>query len=317
MADEETTTKKVPTKKKGLPPISPRNNNAETTDETRPVRRKKKKPAESTENGHATGGEEKPTPRRRAKSAPPGEKSTETADDTKDDSALTTPKKKKRKPKPKPEGEEAPTSDRSATSAPDDVGGSKTSLIKEDGTPRKKGKKKKGAKKARDGSGEPAGLDDSFFASDLQDISEDVVTKDTKEDEADEKQKTTYLTTAQVLHSQPLEKVFIETRGGFKGYNKAQLTKRMIQEQEEKAVEPEQPTRTTMEFGLATHRVFKTLCLFLHGLTAGLALWEIVIVYVLAQHPDTDFLDHYEKLSLPVQCVFYLLFALCAISACD
>nr|KAG5697940.1 hypothetical protein BaRGS_030253 [Batillaria attramentaria] len=178
MADEETTTKKVPTKKKGLPPISPRNNNAETTDETRP-----------------------------------------------------------------------------------DVGGSKTSLIKEDGTPRKKGKKKKGAKKARDGSGEPA--------------------------------------------------------GGFKGYNKAQLTKRMIQEQEEKAVEPEQPTRTTMEFGLATHRVFKTLCLFLHGLTAGLALWEIVIVYVLAQHPDTDFLDHYEKLSLPVQCVFYLLFALCAISACD
>ena len=63
-----------------------------------------------------------------------------------------------------------------------DVGGSKTSLIKADGTPRKKGKKKK-AKKASKGQGDPDDLGESYLASELQDIREDVVGLDAKGEE--------------------------------------------------------------------------------------------------------------------------------------
>ena len=111
--------------------------------------------------------------------------------------------------------------------------------------------------------------------------------------------------------------ISLSLSGGFKGYTKAQLTRRAQQEKEEKVVEPEKPTQTTMEFGLSTHTVFKTICLFLHGVTAGLALWQVVVVYILFMNSDQDFLQHYRVLALPVQCLFYLLFALCVVSACD
>ena len=120
-----------------------------------------------------------------------------------------------------------------------------------------------------------------------------------------------------MFHFQGDSRLSLSLSGGFKGYTKAQLTRRAQQEKEEKVVEPDKPTQTTMEFGLSTHTVFKTICLFLHGVTAGLALWQVVVVYILFMNSDQDFLQHYRVLALPVQCLFYLLFALCVVSACD
>ncbi|KAK7098902.1 transmembrane protein 237-like [Littorina saxatilis] len=315
MADENQTTPKKVTQKKGLPPISPRNNENDDGSKPQVTRRKKKTPAEPVENGHATEDGEKPTPRRRARSATPAGKKEVGGGEEGEDTNVTTPKKKKKKPKAKAEeGEEGLVSDRSAPSVQEDVGGSKTSLIKEDGTPRKKGKKKKVKKAA--GGGDTDNFGDSYLAAELQEIKEDIVGIETKE-ELEEKRQLPFLTSKPILHSQPIDKIFIETNRGFKGYTTAQLTKRAQQEREEKAVIPDQPSRNTMEFGLSTHRVFQTICLFLHGLTAGLGLWQVVVVYILLMNSDRDFLVHYRVLSLPVQCMFYLLFALCSISACD
>ena len=86
-----------------------------------------------------------------------------------------------------------------------DVGGSKTSLIKADGTPRKKGKKKT-AKKASKGQGDPDDLGESYLASELQDIREDVVGLDAKGEEeggGEEKRQLPFVTSAPILQSQP------------------------------------------------------------------------------------------------------------------
>jgi hypothetical protein len=81
--------------------------------------------------------------------------------------------------------------------------------------------------------------------------------------------------------------------------------------------QPEGPVSSTIEFAISTHNVFKTFCLFIHGLTAGIAIWHITTVYVLLYNSDIDFLLHYRPLALPVQCMFYILLVLCTISACD
>jgi hypothetical protein len=79
----------------------------------------------------------------------------------------------------------------------------------------------------------------------------------------------------------------------------------------------EEPKNTTIEFAINTHKVIRTFCLFCHGLLAGLAAWHIVIAYMLLDFGDVDFIVHYRKLALPVQCIFYILLVLCSWSALD
>jgi hypothetical protein len=114
---------------------------------------------------------------------------------------------------PKAKEEKKPTTNNPNTSlilllSLQDVTGSKASLIK-DGTPRKKGKKKKG-KKAGEGQGDADDFGDSFLASELQDIREDVVGMDTKED-VEKGKAMPYHTSGVILQSQPIDKIFFET----------------------------------------------------------------------------------------------------------
>ena len=106
-----------------------------------------------------------------------------------------------------------------------DVGGSKTSLIKADGTPRKKGKKKK-ARKASEGQGDLNDLGDSYLASELQDIREDVVGLDAKgeEEREEEKRQPPFVTSAPILQSQPIDKIFIETNSMYSGSSSSTVT---------------------------------------------------------------------------------------------
>lgn len=105
---------------------------------------------------------------------------------------------------------------------------------------------------------------------------------------------------------------------GFKRENKTKLARKWAEEQKIKQEDqPEGPVSSTIEFAISTHNVFKTFCLFIHGLTAGIAMWHITTVYVLLYNSDIDFLSHYRPLALPVQCMFYILLVLCTISACD
>lgn len=106
--------------------------------------------------------------------------------------------------------------------------------------------------------------------------------------------------------------------GGFKGQNKLKIARRQAEEEDIKdQEEPELPSQTTMEFGLRTYRFIRIVSLFCHGLTAGFAVWHIVMAYVLSAFGNDDFLQHYGVLGLPVQSIFYVLLVICTVSACD
>ncbi|GFO01059.1 transmembrane protein 237-like [Plakobranchus ocellatus] len=336
MADDAKETPKKTLKKKGLPPLSPKSDEVETP--VRPVKKKTKKkpvdentPPDNNSTLQITGDQEKPTPRRRRKRSPSqakGEENVETQP------AEAAPRKKKKKPKAQPAAEDE--NQNTNQTQEKDAQGSKTSLLsKEGGTPRKKGvKKKKKVKKHV----EEDEYGDSPWAEDLKTLAEDIVSgdvheKDEPDDEEEEEKEATQkpdeskkkapltFLTAPVLRSQPLDKIFIETSSRFKGQSKSTLAR---QRQEETARAPditpvEIPRATTIDFAIGSHKIFKVISLFLHGLTAGLLLWQMVIVFVLSSSSfsDDDFLEHYYRVSMPLQASLYFLLALGTVSACD
>ncbi|XP_041367029.1 transmembrane protein 237-like [Gigantopelta aegis] len=308
MADEN---ENIATRK---PPISPRPKEAGDNPDVRPVKKKKKKkPSDSQEVTDAAEGED-PKPRRRRRSKSASRDTEGEANET--ESAPVTPKKKKRKRKLTEDAEDGQGDTERATEAQEDVAGSKASLLTNGtagATPRKKkGKKKKKATSV------VQHADDEFvdngLAADLACINEDIIHRSELKDEP---LPLTNLQNKPNLRSEPTPKVYIEINSGFKKENKLRYAKRKAAEEVEKVSAPEPSRQTTIDFALSAHRILKTFCLFLHGLTAGIAAWQIVIVYILSAHDDIDFLDHYQPLALPVQCMFYLLLVFCTVSACD
>lgn len=95
------------------------------------------------------------------------------------------------------------------------------------------------------------------------------------------------------------------------------FAKKWREEEAIKEQEPDQPIQSTILFAIGSHKVFVTFCLFLHGLTAGIAMWHLTMTYILLYFSYIDFLEHYRILALPVQCMFYILLVLCTVSACD
>lgn len=95
--------------------------------------------------------------------------------------------------------------------------GSKTSLISASETPRKKGGKRK--KKGKKTVGDVDDFGDSPWAEDLRTMRDDIIIGDARtegeaeaEDKGENKKAPVTLTTAPVLQSQPLDKIFVETR---------------------------------------------------------------------------------------------------------
>ncbi|OWF51606.1 transmembrane protein 237-like [Mizuhopecten yessoensis] len=319
MADTDPPKKPKRTVKK-LPPLT--GETEEGSEVKKVVKKKKKKPTEETANG-TTPKSPEGTPRKKKKPAAKPETGKEENGETA--SAKPTPRKKKKKPVAKKEGEEGePTS---ARSQGEDVAGSKTSLISKEqtGTPKKKVKKK--VKKTTPRKQEDEFLD-STLAADLTTIQEDIVSPrekaadtakqgDEEEEEEEEAERHPYSTESNILKSQPLDKLFIETDSGFKGQNKAKLVRKWAEAEANKADTTPQVKRTTIELALSTHNALKTFLLFVHGITAGISVWHITMSYILLFFNYIDFLEHYRILALPVQCMFYILLVLCTVSACD
>ncbi|GFR70150.1 transmembrane protein 237-like [Elysia marginata] len=334
MADETKEAPKRVTKKKGLPPLSPKGEDGETV---KPAKKRVKKkpvdentPPDSNTTKEGSGNQEKPTPRRRRKRSP---SQTKGEDADVEPPTETAPRKKKKKPKTQAPGE---SQDQNTNRTQEkDAQGSKTSLIsKEGGTPRKKVAKKK--KKVKKEAPEDE-FGDSPWAEDLKTLEEDIITGDGQDEAAEEEEETeeasatqkpegtkkaplTFLT-APILRSQPLDKIFIETSNRFKGQTKSALER---QRQEEMTRVPditpaEIPRATTIDFAIGSHKIFRVISLFLHGLTAGLLLWQMIIVFALtsSSFSDDDFLEHYYRLSMPLQASMYFLLALGTVSACD
>ncbi|KAK5860585.1 hypothetical protein PBY51_022049 [Eleginops maclovinus] len=115
-------------------------------------------------------------------------------------------------------------------------------------------------------------------------------------------------------HSQPVGKVFVERNRRFQAERVEQL-----RHSEDDYMDPRQ-IWTTRDIALRVHSSFRVLGLFSHGFLAGYAVWNIIVVYVLAGEQMTtlqNLLQQYHLLAYPAQSLLYLLLAVSTVSAFD
>ncbi|NXK37488.1 TM237 protein, partial [Piprites chloris] len=65
---------------------------------------------------------------------------------------------------------------------------------------------------------------------------------------------------------------------------------------------------------------FRAMGLFTHGFLAGYAMWNIVVIYILAGHElsrVSNLLAQYKTMAYPAQSLFYLLLSISTVSAFD
>ncbi|XP_008584511.1 PREDICTED: transmembrane protein 237 [Galeopterus variegatus] len=117
--------------------------------------------------------------------------------------------------------------------------------------------------------------------------------------------------------SQPVGKVFVEKSRRFQAADRSELIK--TTENIDVSMDMK-PSWTTRDVALSVHRAFRMIGLFSHGFLAGCAVWNIVVIYVLAGEELSNFsnlLQQYKTLVYPFQSLLYLLLSLSTISAFD
>ncbi|XP_068079491.1 transmembrane protein 237A isoform X2 [Danio rerio] len=80
------------------------------------------------------------------------------------------------------------------------------------------------------------------------------------------------------------------------------------------------PMWNTRDVAMRVHSGFRIIGLFSHGFLAGYAVWNIIVVYVLAGEQMTtlpNLLQQYHSLAYPAQSLLYLLLAISTVSAFD
>lgn len=117
--------------------------------------------------------------------------------------------------------------------------------------------------------------------------------------------------------SQPVGKIFVEKSRRFQAADRSELIKTTERLDVSMDVKP---SWTTRDVALSVHRAFRMIGLFSHGFLAGCAVWNIVVIYVLAGDQLSNLsnlLQQYKTLAYPFQSLIYLLLALSTISAFD
>ncbi|XP_053569262.1 transmembrane protein 237 [Bombina bombina] len=118
-------------------------------------------------------------------------------------------------------------------------------------------------------------------------------------------------------NSQPVGKLFVEKNRRFQAADRSSVVK--TAEQVDVFLDVK-PTWTSMDVSLTVHRGFRMIGLFCSGFLAGYAVWNIVVIYVLAGPQLTtlsNLLQVYTTLANPSQCFLYFLLALSTVSAFD
>lgn len=117
--------------------------------------------------------------------------------------------------------------------------------------------------------------------------------------------------------SQLSGKVFLEKDGGFRSTTQRKLTSNLPGNQ----IEPDllKPSKTPLDLSLDFQRIFRSVGVFCHGFLAGLAFWQLLMVFILTEGSmDVQaFVKFYSPLSQPLHLIFYLLTVLCTISILD
>ncbi|KAK2888911.1 hypothetical protein Q8A67_014286 [Cirrhinus molitorella] len=118
--------------------------------------------------------------------------------------------------------------------------------------------------------------------------------------------------------SQPVGKVFVERSRRFQAAERVDQWK--ASDPMEQSFMDSRPMWTTRDVSLKVHSGFRVIGLFSHGFLAGYAVWNIIVVYVLAGEQMSAFsnlLQQYHTLAYPAQSLLYLLLALSTVSAFD
>ncbi|XP_071783562.2 transmembrane protein 237B isoform X1 [Centroberyx gerrardi] len=119
--------------------------------------------------------------------------------------------------------------------------------------------------------------------------------------------------------SQPVGKLFVERNKRFQAAERSDWRK--TSDQTDLAdFQPMQPLWTTRDVSLRVHQGFRVLGLICHGLLAGYAMWNVVVVYVLAGQQLTalsNLLEQYHGLAYPSQSLLYMLLAVSTVAAFD
>lgn len=117
--------------------------------------------------------------------------------------------------------------------------------------------------------------------------------------------------------SQPVGKIFVEKSRRFHAADRSELIKTTENIDVSMDVKP---SWTTRDVALSVHRAFRMIGLFSHGFLAGCAVWNVVVIYVLAGDQLSglsNLLQQYKPLAYPFQSLLYLLLALSTVSAFD
>uniref|UniRef100_A0A4W3H6M4 Transmembrane protein 237a n=1 Tax=Callorhinchus milii TaxID=7868 RepID=A0A4W3H6M4_CALMI len=116
--------------------------------------------------------------------------------------------------------------------------------------------------------------------------------------------------------SHPVDKVFLERNRRFQATDRADLVKTS----EPIDVYMEVKSWSTKDVALQMYRGFGVIGLFVNGFLAGYAVWNIVVIYMLAGHnlsATNNLLENYRKLAYPNQCLLYLLITISTVAAFD
>ncbi|TDG96392.1 hypothetical protein EPR50_G00241330 [Perca flavescens] len=117
--------------------------------------------------------------------------------------------------------------------------------------------------------------------------------------------------------SQPVGKVFVERNKRFQATEHADWRKTNDHTDH---MTDFQPAWTTRDVSMNVHKCFRLFGLYCHGFLAGFAVWNVVVVYMLAgQHliALSNLLEQYHSLAYPSQSLLYMLLAISTVAAFD
>ncbi|XP_068165027.1 transmembrane protein 237B [Antennarius striatus] len=118
--------------------------------------------------------------------------------------------------------------------------------------------------------------------------------------------------------SQPVGKVFVERNKRFQPADRSDWRKTSDQIDNMTDFHHLQPHVTTRDVSVSLHGGFRVFGLYCHGFLAGFAVWNVVVVYMLAgQHLTalTNLLEQYHGLVYPSQSLLYMLLAISTVVA--
>ncbi|XP_030605461.1 transmembrane protein 237B-like isoform X3 [Archocentrus centrarchus] len=120
--------------------------------------------------------------------------------------------------------------------------------------------------------------------------------------------------------SQPVGKVFVERNKRFQAAERSDWRKPSDPMDNMPDFQHMQPLWTTKDVSIRVHGGFRVLGLYCQGFLAGYAVWNVVVVYMLAgQHLTalSNLLQQYHSLAYPSQSLLYLLLAISSVAAFD